>query len=95
MRLWQRDLNLDRPWLQGGEVVAGLLANLSTKGIIHILYLMCKDKNLFAMLDTVVAWPVAWLRLTHRHHLLLALLLELNLETIVLVVVCSYGCDYD
>ena len=48
---------------------------------------MCKDKNLFAMLDTVVAWPVAWLRLTHRHHLLLALLLEFNLETIVLVVV--------
>ena len=46
-----------------------------------------KDKNLFAMLDTVVAWPVAWLRLAHRHHLLLALLLELNLETIVLVVV--------
>ena len=51
---------------------------------------MCKDKNLFAMLDAVVAWPVAWLRLTHRHHLLLALLLELNLETIVLVVVV--GC---
>ena len=53
------------------------------------------------MLDTVVAWPVAWLRLTHRHHLLLALLLEFNLETIVLVVVVvvsnkcnSYGCDY-
>ena len=39
------------------------------------------------MLDTVVAWSVAWLRLAHRHHLLLALLLELNLETIVLVVV--------
>ena len=45
------------------------------------------DKNLFAMLDAVVARPVAGLRLTHCHHLLLALLLKFHLDKIVLIAV--------
>ena len=36
--------------------------------------------NLFAVLDGVVAGPVAGLGLAHRHHLLLTLLLKFHLE---------------
>ena len=35
VRLWQRDLNLDWSWLQGGKVVTGLLPNLSDRYIAY------------------------------------------------------------
>ena len=39
-----------------------------------------KDGHLFTMLDRVITWTVAGLRLAHCHHLLLALLLEFHLK---------------
>ena len=39
-----------------------------------------QDGHLFTMLDRVITWTVAGLRLAHRHHLLLALLLEFHLK---------------